>query len=121
MAETALVESDIEAGRDFVELLDRIAVPVVGAFWLYRPDAKRWRLVIVSNEARQGSKDLYLRVIDAGAKIDLTNVEFQPPETALFKALGGMVRVDGLAEVRMQQSTFNGVYVEDALIYRLAA
>lgn len=121
MAETELVESDIQAGSEFVSLLDAAGVPVNGAFWLYQHDAERWRLIIVTEEARRGSKDLYLKAINAGAALDLSNVEFQPPESAVFRALGGLVRIDGLGRVRMRQNTFNGVYVEDALVYRLAA
>lgn len=121
MAEDALVDSDIRAGSDFVKLLDQIGVPVAGAFWLYQPDAARWRLVIISDEARKGSKELYLKAINAGAEIDMSSVEFQPPESAVFRALGSMLHIDGLGEVRMRQNTFGGVYVEDALVYRLAA
>lgn len=121
MAEEALVDSDIRAGSEFVELLDKIGVPVTGAFWLYQPDASRWRLIIVTGEARKGAKELYLKAINAGAAIDMSNVEFQPPESAVFRALGGMIHIEGMGEVRMRQNTFGGVYVEDALVYRLAA
>lgn len=121
MVEEALVDSDIRAGSDFVELLDRIGIPVSGAFWLYQPDASRWRLVIVTEEARKGAKELYLKAINAKAAIDMANVEFQPPESAIFRALGSIIHIDGISQVRMRQNTFNGVYVEDALIYRLAA
>ena len=121
MAEEPLVVSDIRAGSDFVQLLDRIGVSVAGAFWLYQPDAGRWRLIIVTDEARKGAKDLYLKAINAGAALDMSNVEFQPPESAVFRALGGMIHITGLDQVRMRQNTFNGVYVEDALVYRLAA
>ena len=121
MAQDALVDSDIEAGRAFLDLLDRIEIPVVGALWMYSPDTDRWKLVIVTPAARQGSKALYLKAINAGTELDLANVEFQPPESALFKALGGAIRVGGNSTMRMRQNVFNGVYVEDALIYRLAA
>lgn len=121
MAEEPLVEDAIKAGAEFVKLLDRIGVPVSGAFWLYQPDADRWRLVIVTDEAREGARSLYLKAIEAGAEIDLADVDFQPPESAVFRALGGLIRVDGLSQVRMRQNSFNGVYVEDALVYRLAA
>ncbi|MFN3536166.1 MAG: hypothetical protein ACK4Y4_01810 [Brevundimonas sp.] len=121
MAEEPLVEADIQAGSEFVKLLDEVGIPVQGAFWLYQADAARWRLVIVTDEARRGAKELYLKAINAGAAIELSKVEFQPPESAIFRALGGMIHIAGLGQVRMQQNTFNGVYVEDALVYRLAA
>ena len=121
MANEPLVDEDIDAGRQFVQFLDDQAVEVRGAFWLYQPDAERWRLVVVTPEAERGSKDLYLKAINAGANIDMARVDFQPPSSAIFRALGSMIRVDGLAKMRMKQNTFNGVYIEDALVYRLAA
>ena len=121
MAQDALVEADIEAGREFLSLLDRIEVPVVGSLWMYSADTSKWKLVIITTDERQGSKALYLKAINAGSSLDLTNVEFQPPESALFKALGSAMRIGGISTIRMRQNMFNGVYVEDALIYRLAA
>lgn len=121
MAEKPLVEADIRAGHELLALLDRIEMPVRGAFWLYRGDTERWRLVIVTEEAKSGSTDLYLKLINAGAKMDLALVEFQTPASPYFKALGGMGPVEGDAEVRMSQFVSNGVYFEDAVIYRLAA
>jgi hypothetical protein len=121
VAEEALVAEDIEAGRRFVELLDRSGTEVKGAFWLYQPDAERWRLVIVTPQAARGSKDLYLKAIREKADIDLARVDFQPPSSSVFKALGGLIKVDGLGAMRMQRNAFNGVYIEDALVYRLAA
>ena len=41
MAEAALVEHDIEAGRQFVILLDELGITVHAAFWLYRSDTER--------------------------------------------------------------------------------
>jgi hypothetical protein len=121
LAQTALVETDIEAGRAFVELLDRIGIIVKGAFWLYAGDADRWRLVIATDKAKAGSRELYLEAIKAGARIDLTSVDFQSPDTPLFKAISEMIHVEGLGQIRMSQNAFNGVYVQDALVYRTAA
>jgi|688.fasta_scaffold318048_3 hypothetical protein len=121
MAETPLVEKDIEQGRKFLELLDRAGISVKGAVWIYQADNERWRLFIFTDEARHGSKDLLLKAIDAGADIDLSSVQFDTTENPLFKGLKQFVRVEGVSQVRMQKNIFGGVYVEDAVIYRLAA
>jgi hypothetical protein len=121
MAEAALVEHDIEAGRQFVILLDGLGITVHAAFWLYRSDTERWRLVIVCDEAATGSRDLYLKAINAGSKMDLAMVEFQPTSSRFYQNLSQTLHIDGLSEARISQSTFNGAYVEDALIYRLSA
>jgi hypothetical protein len=44
MAETILVNSDIEAGRELVGLLDEAGFPVTAAAWIYFPDALIYRL-----------------------------------------------------------------------------
>ena len=121
MAEAALVEQDIEAGRRFVMLLDEIGVKVHAGFWLYRSDTERWRLVIVCDEAAKGARDLYLKAINAGSTMELGMVEFQAPSSRFYKSFSKMMHVDGLSQVRVSQSTFDGIYVEDALIYRLSA
>jgi hypothetical protein len=121
MAETPLVEKNIEAGRQFVMLLDRIGIKAHAAFWLYRSDTERWRLVIVCDEAEKGSRDLYLRTIKAGSTMELGMVEFQPTSSRFYKHLSKELHVEGLSEERVSQCTLNGVYIEDALIYRLSA
>lgn len=121
MAQTALVDQDIEAGRQFVHLLDMIGIKAYAAFWLYRSDTERWRLVIVCDEAEKGSRDLYVRTIKAGSTMGLGMVEFQAPSSHFYQTFSKNMHVDGRSEVRVSQSTFEGIYIEDALIYRLSA
>jgi hypothetical protein len=121
MAQTALVEQDIEGGRQFVRLLDEIGIKAHAAFWLYRSDTERWRLVIVCDEAEKGSRDLYLRTIKAGSAMELGMVEFQPTSSRFYKHLSQELHVEGSAEKRISNCVFNGLYIEDALIYRLSA
>lgn len=121
MAETALVDQNIEAGRQFVMLLDELGIKVHAAFWLYRSDTERWRLVIVCDEAAKGSRDLYLKAINAGTTMDLAMVEFQPTSSRFYQNLSQTLHIEGLSDARVSQCTFNGVYIEDALIYRLSA
>jgi hypothetical protein len=121
MAQTALVDQDIEAGRQFVRLLDMIGIKAHAAFWLYRSDTERWRLVIVCDEAEKGSRDLYLRTIKAGSTMELGMVEFQPTSSRFYKHLIQEVHIEGSVEKRIHNCAFNGIYIEDALIYRLSA
>ena len=121
MASSALVDAEVDQGRDFVRLLDKIGVTVKGAFWLYYPDSDRWKLTIVTPDAERGTRGLYVRALDAKADIDLSRVEFVPMGVPVFKALSGLIRIEGVSTTRLSQVTFNGVYVDDALVYRLAA
>jgi len=121
MASAILVDEEIDQGRSLLALLDQIKIPVVGAFWFYYPDSERWRLTIVSPLAEHGSRDLYARCIEAGATINMSLVEFVPPKNAIFRALSVGIQMHGTNVVRVSQSVFNGVYVDEAVLYRLAA
>ena len=121
MAQEPLVEADIEAGRDLVRALDQAGVPIVGAFWLYVADIESWKLLIVTRQAERGARDLYHKAIEQKSDLDLTKVQFVPPSTPVFKALSGAMRIEGLANMRLTKNMLNGVYVDDALVYRLAA
>lgn len=120
MAEAELVDVDIPGGRNLVERLDAAGVRVVGAYWYYYPDSERWRLTIVSPDAERGSRSLYLKAIETGAGLDLVKVEFVPPSNAIYRKLvGGFMSVHGLSTVRISKSSFDGVFVDEAIIYRL--
>lgn len=121
MAEEPLVEGEIQDGRALVRDLDAAGVPIVGAFWFYMTDVRRWKLIIVSDRAKSGARDLYVEALKLKSPIDLAKVEFVPPSSAIFKALGSIFNVRGLGSLRVSQSMFNGVYVDDAYVYRLAA
>lgn len=121
MAQEPLVESDIEAGRELVRALDRAGVPIVGAFWFYMTESDDWKLLIVTREADRGAHSLYLKAIEQKGRLDLTKVQFVPPSSPVFRALSGAMRIEGLANKRLTQNMLNGVYIDDALVYRLAA
>jgi len=119
MAEAALVEPSVTQGREFLDLLDRIGVPVKGALWYYYPDSDRWRLLIITDQAKAGTKQLYLKAIEAGATIDLASVEFQDLDSPIYRALSSVIHVEDRSDVRMSRNMFNGVYVADALVFRM--
>jgi hypothetical protein len=128
MAETILVNSDIEAGRELVGLLDEAGFPVTAAAWIYFPDIGEWRLVIRSPKAAKNLQEALLeaaRAMDAKGdlrkRLDLARVKLAPPSDPMLEAMGKVVRTTGLSTVRFSRNVVNGIYVDDALICRLAA
>jgi len=121
VAQDTLVESELSAGRDLVRALDKASFQVVGALWFHHSDVDRWKLLIVTPRAKGGTRDLYAEAIRLKPTIDLSRVEFVDPDSALIRALKGVVRLEGLGGVRLSQNMLNGVYVDDAYIYRMAA
>jgi hypothetical protein len=128
MAETALVSDDIEAGLELVRILDEKNFPVTAAAWIYFPDVEEWRLVIRTPEAAKNLQQAYLdvaRAMDAKGnlrtRLDLARVKLVPPTDRMLQALGSVIKASGLGSIRFRRNVINGIYIDDALIYRLAA
>ena len=119
MAQEPLVESDIQAGRDLVRALDGADLRIVGALWLYVSEIQDWKLLIVTPDIDRGARDLYLTAIKQKTSLDLSRVQFVSPSTPVFRALSNSIR--GMSNMRVSHSMFNGVYVDEAFVYRLAA
>jgi hypothetical protein len=128
MATAALVSTDVEMGSELLKVLDEAAFPVTAAAWIYFPDVDEWRLVIRTPKAEkdlQGALRELAAAMDAKgdlrARLDLSRVKLVPPKDKILAAMGSMVRVDGISNVRFSRNVINGMVIDDALIYRLAA
>jgi hypothetical protein len=128
MASSILVDSDIEMGREAVQILDGAKFPVTGAAWIYFSDADEWRLVIrtpvAGRDLRQAYLDLALALDKKGdlrERLNLARVKLVPPNDRMLQAMGSAIKIDGLNQVRFSSNVVNGIYIDDALIYRLAA
>lgn len=123
-----LTEDMIAAGEHVLGALDRAALPVKSAFWLWLPDQQVWRLFLASAYVRQqGPKAVYRRVLAAIKKLpaevhrvdikDITVVEETHP---LIQGLGVLVKTGpGKSRIRMSRNVVNGQFIEDALLYRM--
>ncbi|GLS28785.1 hypothetical protein [Neomesorhizobium albiziae] len=131
MASGALVRADVDAGINLIQALDSKKFEVAAALWLYNSDIESWRMVIAYRGAR---KDLEKKYLDAAVIVsewrkshpdrpilDLSKVRITSADDRLIAGLKVALRVDGVGEVRFSHNTVNGIYVEDALIHRLAA
>ncbi len=127
MAETALVTEDIEAADRLVDMLDQHGLPVRSAMWLYESDAERWRFVICFREDRENYMSFYrdmARVFNQNLSLnalELDRVGVVRFEGSIFSQLRGVVNIQGKSRVRFSHNRINGVYLEDAMIYRLEA
>jgi len=131
MASGTLVRSDIDAGMNLIRALDEKDYGVVAALWLYNGDMDSWRMTI----AYQGpGKDLEKKYLEAaiisadwrkenpeGQILDLSKVKITSADDKFISGLRPALRVDGIGQIRFSNNTINGIFVEDALIHRLAA
>lgn len=128
MAQAVLVKEDIEAGMELLRVLDARKFPITGAAWIFFPDIEEWRLVMRSPRAERDLQsallDIAVAMDEAGdlrSRVDLSRVKLVPPSDRMLQAMGSAVRVPGLSNIRFSKSLIDGVYIDDALIYRLAA
>lgn len=131
MASGALVRADIDAGINLIRALDEKKFGVAAALWLYNGDVENWRMVIAYRGPRKDLEKKYLDAATIAANwrkarpdapiLDLSKVKITSADDRLIAGLGTAMRVDGLGEVRFSHNTIDGIYVEDALIHRLAA
>jgi len=124
---TALVSNDVAAGHNVVAALDKAGFPVTAAFWLYYSDADLWKLWVATPLAGEDLQKAYLRVGKILSKhaddlvLDLSRIKLVRPDDLMVRAIGSVIRVKGLSDVRFTSNVVNGIYIEDALIYRTAA
>lgn len=128
MAAAILVDSDVEMGRELLRILDETKFPVTAAAWIFFPDIEEWRLVIRTPKAEKNLQQALLELAvsldergDLRRRLDLSRVRLVPPKDKMLAAMGSVVRVEGTSNIRFTRNVINGVVVDDALIYRLAA
>ncbi len=132
MAAAQLVATDIEAGLALVRALDACDFGVKAALWLYNGETEVWRFVIGIDVDRKDLSGQYLRAATALAHwrgehpehsplLDLAQVRFASMKDPLITGLARLVQSPGLGNMRLSSNVVNGVYVEDALVHRIAA
>jgi hypothetical protein len=132
VAEAALVDRDIDFGREVVRALDQ-EPPMSGlrplaALWLYRDDEDLWRLVLVlpalENESPQ---EVYRHLIDVVDRrvsrpdVPMDVIRLAPPDYPLRRTLRSALRTEpeDLSGLRFKHNVVNGELIDDAFIYRL--
>jgi hypothetical protein len=130
MAEDPVVNTgfDPEAGRHLIEALDRSDFPLPAAFWLYNPYANEWKLWIATPLVDQNRLEVvYGRLYEIARTLPefpalLSSIILTSPKNDLILQLKSVIRTgpSDIAGIRFTQNVVNGVYIEDAYIYRLA-
>jgi hypothetical protein len=129
MAKETLLETDIAAGAKFIQALDKRGQPINAALWFYYPDLSQWKLLLASPAFQ--AKDLtqsYTKISeiltaeqDIGNNISIADIKLLNQTDPMMNLLKVIVRTGkGLSQIRMTSNVLNGIYVEDALIYRNA-
>jgi hypothetical protein len=131
MASQSLVRSEIDAGLNLIRALDDADFGVVAALWLYFGDIEKWKLTIAYAGKPEEIEKRYLKAATIISKhrevdpksllLDLSRVRIVSKDDPLIRGLAPILHIEGTSEVRFSNNLINGIYVEDALIHRLAA
>lgn len=121
-----LVSDDANLGRTVLDALDKSEIRVLAAFWLYYGDTGAGKLWIATPEAGINLQDAYVEVAQAlvafgppAEDFDLSRIKLVTPGDPMVRALNAAIRVEGTSQVRFSKNVINGIYIEDAIIYRL--
>jgi hypothetical protein len=127
MDSAILVEKDKEDGRRLIEALDKSKFNLKGALWFYFSDSSEWRLLLVSPLVDTEGPSSCYRVIQSVIEdmpqdfgIALERISVLSPRDKLIRLLKVAIHTGkGISTIRFRRNTINGVFIEDALIYRL--
>jgi len=126
MVAPSLVDSKIDAGRRLIEELDQSEFPVSAALWLFREEAINWRLILASSLVdAYGPRETYRRLqrilLKLPDSIGLSEIQVVGPQDELIQLLRVALKTGpALSGIRFTGNTINGVYIDDAYIYRIA-
>lgn len=127
MVAPALVDADVQLGRELYEALgkDPVLAPSA-AMWLYDEDAHEWRFLIATADAeKRGPQAAYLRVRNVLKKNGLLQrLPFQrfvvvAPSEPVITSMARFVSVGADAEPDLYDCLFNGIRVPGAHVYAL--
>jgi hypothetical protein len=123
-----LSEQMIDAGAKLVERLDQSESNVQAALWLFLPEEKTWKMMIISPLVKtDGPRSFYKRILEANKKADesesiisLNDVGVADTSIPLISLLRIAISTgSGIAGIRFSKNTINGAFIEDAYIYRI--
>ena len=127
MATTILVDSQIAAGREVIDRLERAGIVVDTALWLQDEETGEWRLVIASPCVdRRGPRYVYERLSEIRATMEtpgagLENISALAVADRFIRDLKRLVGTnDGLHEIRLDYPTIGGRTFRSAWIYRVS-
>ncbi len=123
MYKTVLVKDLVEDGERLLQKLEVQKFPISAALWYYVPERMNWMLVIVSEVARHGSLEAYMRIEQAMAglktlTLSLDDILVMSPHTRQFEDLRRTI--EGVTQMGPpgQRISLDGMYFEDAYVYR---
>ena len=127
MDKATLVDVDIAAGKQVLQILDQARFRVSVALWLYSSEFEAWRLYLASPLVdTEGPKKGYLRLFsalnssdpDLGSKVTITLVSPKDPFIRPLRRMFGRA-IEVNEGTRLGGHAMDGMFVEQAYLYRI--
>lgn len=130
MDKATLVDVDITAGKQVLDILDEAGFKVIVAFWLYTSEFEAWRLYIGSPIVdSKGIRRAYVQLLtalrssddpDLASRVTITLLSPKDPLIRAFRrTFARAVEVKRGARLASQVIK-DGVFIEQAYLYRVA-
>jgi hypothetical protein len=127
MDQDALVAPDVTAAQKLTKFLDDAGVRPRAVLWVRKSDSALWRLWIVPAKEIVDKMDFYRRIVDVIAShrqllsgLEASDTEFVLDTHPAIQGLKKFLRVEGVSNVHFSNNVFNGYYLPDAIIIRMA-
>jgi len=123
-----LSEQMIVAGAALLKKLDESHCLVKAAFWMFLPEGKNWKFIVASPLVKEeGPRKYYKRIVDANKiaetdeqVISLNDITVLDNNDQLIQLLKFATSTgDSISNIRFSKNTINGVFIDDAHIYRM--
>ncbi|MGF1585717.1 MAG: hypothetical protein ACFCUM_10370 [Bacteroidales bacterium] len=127
LVKESLTDQMITAGARLIKRLDYAMSDIRSAFWLYIPESNSWKLIIASPIAvSEGPRSFYKRIVEENEKADtdeafisLNDITVTGTENQMVQLFTMAIKTNGgISGIRFSRNTINGVFIEDAYIYR---
>jgi hypothetical protein len=127
MVKETLLDLQIEAGKKLLQALDERGFDITTAMWFYDPDLGTWKLFLHSSQFdKKDQIASYIKISEVikelGDKLNMLSLDsiklvFEN-DHYLIKMFKKIVHVKKGSLVRMTANYIDGIYIDDALIYR---
>lgn len=117
----------VKEGQALVRYLDESKIKPRGAMWVYSSDTDTWRLWIVPSSTMTDKTEFYRLVSEAISQhrnelpgLDVSSVELKNADHPAIVGLGKFLRMDGLGAAHFSNNRFNGFFLPDGVVLRMA-
>lgn len=117
----------VSEGQALVRLLDKSSVKPRGAMWVYSSDMDSWKLWIIPSAALTDKNEFYRLVSETISNnrevvptLDVSTVEMKAASHPAVVGLGGFLRMEGLGSAHFSNNRFNGFFLPDGVVLRMA-